>query len=395
MATGTTPATMSMSSGEFRIADIERRDDVEKKHRRIADFLRDRQLNGLFLQKPSNFTWFTSGAVSPSLGLTDYPSALFITADSRVVVTNNVDSAEIFERQLAGLGFLLKERPWFEERKVLLDDLARGRTVGSDTGFEGTTLVGPDINPMRFPLEDLECQRLRQLGKILVHAVEATARHVEAGQTEAEIAAQIAHRLIKHEATPVRITAAADGRLRHYPNWTYGTAQLRRWCVLSAIAKQHGLHCAVTRTVCLGTASSDVAAAYEQAAMVAASGIYFSQIGMPVASVWERIRRIYEKAGVADEWQKREQAEVIGYEVREQPLVPHGKQVLAPFTPIHWHPSVGPAHLGDTVMVREESVELITPTEDWPQLQITVKGYPLSLPGLLERGNNPEGSAVI
>ena len=129
--------------------------------------------------------------------------------------------------------------------------------------------------------------------------------------------------------------------------------------------------------------------------MVAASGIYFSQIGMPVSSVWDRIRRIYEKAGVTDEWQKCEQAEIIGYEVREQPLLPQGRQILAPFTPIHWHPGVGPTRLGDTVLVREESVELITPTENWPQMQVTVKGYPLSLPALLERGSNPEGSAVI
>lgn len=397
MATGTSAAktTMSMSSGEFRIADIERSDDVERKHRRIAEFLHSRQYNGILLQQPANFSWFTSGAVSPSQGLSDHPSSLFITADSRVVVTNNVDSAELFERQLAGLGFLLKERPWVEERRVLLDDLCRGRTVASDTGFEGTANEAVPIAAMRMPLEKLECERLRQLGKIVAHAVEATARHVEEGQTEAEIAAQLAHRLIKREAHPVRLTVAADGRLKNFPHWTYGSAPLRRWCVISAIASRQGLHCSATRTVCLGDASTDVAAAYEQAVMVAASGIYFSQVGMPVSSIWDKIRRIYEKTGTIDEWQKHEQAEVIGYNVREKSLLPHSQDVLAPLTPIHWHPAVGPVHLGDTVLVREEAVELITPLEDWPQLQITVKGYPLILPAILERSKSPEGSGVL
>lgn len=384
-----------MSSAEFRIADVERTENVERKHRYVAEFLKSRQYSGMILQKPANFSWFTGGAVPPGLGLTEHPAALFISTDSRVVVTNNVESAELFERQLAGLGFLLKERPWLEEPRVLLDDLCRGRTICSDTGFEGTASEATAIAEMRMPLESLEVENLRRLGKVVAHAIEATARHISAGQTEAEIAGEVAHRLVKHEAFPVRLTVAADNRLRHYPHWTFGTSPVRKWCTISALAAQHGLHCAATRTVFLGEVSLEVAAAYEQVSMVAASGIYFSQMGMPATSIWDRIRRIYEKTGVAEEWQRCEQAEIIGYQPQERPLLPQGNLVLAPNTPVHWHPAVGPVHFGDTILVREDSVELLTPTDDWPQIQITVKGYPLTLPGILERKENSPSSTVF
>jgi len=64
------------------------------------------------------------------------------------------------------------------------------------------------------PLTALECERLRKLGAIAAHAVEATARNFEPGETEADIAGHLANRLIKHEVHPHEPYAApvADGR---------------------------------------------------------------------------------------------------------------------------------------------------------------------------------------
>ena len=51
---------------------------------------------------------------------------------------------------------------------------------------------------------------------------------------------------------------------------------------------------------------------------------------------------------------------------------------------ICWHPSVGPAMAGDTVLVTAEGSEIVTPTTaDWPQITIVVKGRAISLPDLL------------
>ncbi len=55
-----------------------------------------------------------------------------------VVVTTNAESAQFFDRELQGLGFQLKERPGTNRGALLIEDLIRGRSVASDTGFSGT-----------------------------------------------------------------------------------------------------------------------------------------------------------------------------------------------------------------------------------------------------------------
>src|SRR5436190_61914 len=106
-----------LSSGEFDFTDPDRYDDVERKQKRIADFLTGTKFHGVLLQKPANFAWFTSGADCPRLGGDEAAASLFITPDARVIVANNVDAAQLFDKQLGGLGFQLKQRPWHEDRQ--------------------------------------------------------------------------------------------------------------------------------------------------------------------------------------------------------------------------------------------------------------------------------------
>jgi hypothetical protein len=53
--------------------------------------------------------------------------------------------------------------------------------------------------------------------------------------------------------------------------------------------------------------------------------------------------------------------------------------------PVHWHPAVGPALTGDTILVRDGSPEVITPADEWPQIIVSVRGEPISRPDVLVR----------
>lgn len=388
MSSVTSEALRPLSSAEFRIADAERYEDVERKHRRVADFLQQQHVDAVLLQQPANFAWFTSGGVCPQLAPHETTAALFITAEARVVVTNNVDSGELFDKELAGLGFQLKERPWHEPRQVLLDDLCRGRKVAGDVSYGATRNEAARIAGMRLPLDAFECDRLRQLGRALAHAVEATARTIDPGLTEAEIAGQLSHRLVRHQIVPLHLQVIADGRARIYRHWNFGETPVRQWGILSAVASRGGLCCAATRTVCFGNPSNELAEAFQKVAMLEATGIFFSQAGSSLATVWEKVRRIYEKAGHVDEWQLCDQAAVIGYQVCESPLVPKSEFVLSPRVALHWHPSIGPVQMGDTILVGPERYELLTVPDQWPTIGISVRGNTVVLPDMLcrERG---------
>jgi Xaa-Pro dipeptidase len=374
-----------MSSSEFQTIDVDRVSDIQHKHTAVTQFLESRRFDALLLQRPSNFSWFTSGGDCSRAGSCDAAAALFITPDARVVVTTNAESAQLFDRELQGLGFQLKERPWHEPRSALIEDLIRGRSVASDAGFSGTDEASTQLTGLRIPLTSFECRRLREFGPELAHAVEATCRNCEPGQTETEIAGEVAHRLLRHRILPERIQVCADGRSQTYPHWTFGEDQVQRYVVVTAIGRKNGLCLGTTRTVSFGAPPKEVADDHHRTMVLQATGMYFTQAPWGMFEIWNRLARIYEKFGCDDQWEKTEQAEIIGYELCEMPLIPRSEFQIAPRMAVYWHPAIGTAVSGDSILVGEGEFEVLTPAEGWPKVKVVVKGTTIYRPEILVR----------
>lgn len=385
------------SSDKIRAFDAERTADIEQKHEAISQFLQTNGYDALLLTQAANFAWFTSGGDCSKAGSAEATAALFITPKARVVATNNINSARIFDQVLPQLGFQLKERDWKASWELFLKDLCRGRRVAGDNGFGSTHNVSSQLLRMRQTLTPLECQRMRLLGRLVAHAVEATARSCRLGRTEAELAGELAHRLMKRQVVPMRIQVAADGKTERYRNWSYENDRVECSCTISAIGRQHGLCLGASRTVCFGEVPSALENAHRRAALVHATGMHFSQAGWEIGAVWKRIQRIYEKFGCANEWRHAAQAEIIGYDVCEEPVIPESTFPLCSGMAVHWHPSVGPAQLGDSVLIGENSTEILTPMEDWPKLIIEVKGTTINCPEILRkpRGGEEENAPFV
>lgn len=362
----------------------ERAADVDRKHRRVAEFLREHRYDALLLQSPANFAWCTSGAENVRGG-SQLVAALFITPEARVVVTNNVDAVHLFETDLAGLGFQLKQRAWHESRKLLVEDICRGRIVAADTAFPGTRDVSPFLLGMRLPVSALETARLRELGRRLVHSVEATARQCRPGQRECELAGEVSHRLMKRRIQPVRIQVLGDGRGERFRNWSYGNEPVNHYATIAAVGSWHGLHLCAARTFSFGQPPQKLVDAHNDTALVLATGMAFSQHEWELCEVWKRVKRIYEKFDLAGEWQLARQAEVTGYNVGEVVLVPKSNYVLSAGMPMCWHPSVGPAMACESILIGERGYEWLTPLEHWPKLVVRVKGRDIDCAGILVR----------
>ncbi len=376
---------LSNPSGEIPQVDHDRFVDVDQKHQQIAEFLKSHQYDAVILQHPHNFSWMTSGGDNSRAGSSDTTASLFITPDARLVATTNIDSARLFEYEIPGLGFQLKERPWHDPFIGLLEDLCRGRTVASDTGILRTFDISAQLHNMRIPLSSIECERLRDLGKKLAHAVEATARNFSYDQTEAEIAGQVSHRLIKHRIIPERIQVRAYKEKPIYPHWTFSTERINSAVTISVVGRLHGLCVGVSRTVSFGEPETALLGAHHRATLMQATGMFFSKPEWEIFEIWKRLQRIYEKFGCQNEWQLADQGHVIGYQTSEVPIVPKSEFRVTARMPIFWHPSVGPAVVGDTILVGEEGFELLTPMEEWPRLNVEVKGTIFTRPDILRR----------
>ena len=365
------------------VLDKQRLADVDEKHARVRSFLAASGADALLLQDPADIAWFTAGADTARCTVEGCQTSLFVTEDARLFATNAVDSAQLFEREAFGLGFQLKQREWFQPHDALVEDLCRARKVVSDTGVLGTRNVAKKIVQLRCPLTDLEVDRIRRLSKVVVHAVETSAGHIRRGVSEASVAGELSHRLIRRTITPVRIQVCADGRNIRYRHWSYGEDPIEAYATVSCVAKRWGLHVAVSRTVCLNRVPEELWAAHQKVVMMHATGIYFSRTGQALQNVWSKVRRIYDKFGMPTEWQLADQAEIIGYRAMEHQLTPDSEYVLQAPTAVHWHPGVNAALAGDTILVMPGGCEIVTRSVVWPQLCVQVKGHDVACCGLL------------
>lgn len=258
-----------------------------------------------------------------------------------------------------------------------------GRRVISDSGTDGTRAVTRRIASLRLPLTPLEVQRIRRLSRVVVHAVEVTAGHLRPGMTEADVAGEVSHRLLKRTVTPVRIQVCADGRNERYRHWSFGEDPIESFATITCVARRWGLHAGVSRTVALGQIPDRLQRSHELAALAYSAGIWFSRPGSTLRDIWTRVRRIYEKFGLANEWQLADQADVLGYRSSEIQLTPDADFELQAPVAIFWHPSAGPAMLGDSVLVQEQGCERLTHSDLWPPLIVRVKGHDVMCPGIL------------
>ena len=386
--TDTLPALTDPTVDHSSLDLARRRDDVEEKHRRIIAFLDATGQDAVILGRADSLAWFTAGGdLGMDLGLEMSPVLLYVNRSCRCVVTDNVQSARIFEEELAGLGFQVKERAWYDDPPRVIAELSHNKRVASDLGPRSSAW-GRDadaLQALRRPMTALERRRIRELGRTLTLAVEATCRNFDRGETEADVAGHLAHRLVREGAVPLDLGIASDDRLARFRQPRFKAAPIRQRATISATARRFGLCASVSRTVTFGPVDPETLARHALATMVDATCIYFSRPDEKVSEVLRRARRIYEKFHRPHEWTLDYPGFLIGYAPREVLLVPDSPLALSAGMAICWCPSVGSARSSDTIVIDERGYECVTAAQKWPQLDVAVKGFVIPRPAILER----------
>lgn len=380
------PALVDPAANHVDPEVAQRRSDVDEKHRRVIAFMEESEYDAIVLTRADSIAWFTAGGdATRDLCSESGSVALFVNRTSRAIVTDNVQSARIFEEELAGLGFQLKERPWHQEPSRVISELTYHKKTATDGHFPEMAHDLERLKSLRWPLTTLERKTLRDLGRTLTLAVEATCRNFMPGETEADVAGHLAHRLMREGVILVEVRVASDDRLARYRQPTFKAAEIHRRATITATGRRSGLCASVTRTVSFGPVDADFRACHTLAMMVDATYIYFSRPNEPISEVFRRARRIFDKYDRSHEWTLDYQGAIVGYAPREVMLLPDCTERLQAGTALRWSPSVGAARSEDTVVIDDRGFEVVTEAQNWPKVEITVKGYAMSRPGILER----------
>jgi Xaa-Pro dipeptidase len=376
------PATaphIELESGDDRLADI------EAKHAKIAALLKEVGCDGLLVLEPENFAWLTSGAASRGILDPAEQPALYFNADGRWVLSSNVDSQRLFDEELDGLGFQLKEWPWHWGRAQLLADICQGKRVAFDLTLTASPSFAEPLRSLRRTISNYELACYRALGLIVSHALEATCRTMKAGESEREVAGQISHRLIHRGCQPVHIGVSADGRSRVYRQFGFTSTPIHNYGVLIATARKYGLCATASRSVIFNAGEPVFRKEHDVACRACALYIASSWPESMPREIFNTAKRVYHLSGAEHEWLLAPQGFITGRSVVELPLTTTTEDLLQPNWAVTWRGSGGAAICCDTVVITDDGPKNLTPTDNWPLKRIRVQGAEFLLPDLLQR----------
>jgi Xaa-Pro aminopeptidase len=369
----------------------DRRADIDAKMGQVAALLAEVGCDGLLLLDADNFSWLTSGAAARgTLDPRDRP-ALYSNGEQRWVLCSNVDTQRLFDEEVDGLGFQLKEWPYHWRRDQLLADLCQGRRVACDQPLGDCTVVTDQLRLLRRRLTPYEQACLKAVGGLVSHALEATCRTIPAGQSEREIAAQVSHRLLHRGVQAVQVSVAVDGRSHVYRQHGFTPSVMERWGVVTATGRKYGLCATASRSLCFGDIDAELR--NQQNAVCKVSATYLAST-WPDAVPREILlagRRIYLLSGFEHEWLLAPQGHVTGRAPVELPLLPSTEELFHAGWAVTWSVSAGVALSCDTFLLTEEGPKNVTPTEVWPLKRIRVQGAEFVRPDILQR--EPHGQA--
>ncbi|HKI31936.1 MAG TPA: M24 family metallopeptidase [Gemmataceae bacterium] len=362
-----------------------RRSDIDAKQARLATLLERTKCDGLLILDPDNFAWLTSGAVARSVLDPAALPAVYFSAEQRWLLSANCSSQRLFDEEIDGLGFQLKEWPWHQGREQLLADLCQGRTVACDVPFGNLRSVAGELRLLRRTLTPYEQACLRALGQVVSHALEATCRTMNPGETEREVAGQVSHRLIHRGTLPLQVGVAADGRSRLYRQFGFTSTPVRKYAVLGVTARKYGLYASATRSVSFGPPEDTFRAEHNAACKVGATYLASTWPDALPREILAAGRRVYALTGQEHEWRLNPQGHVTGRAPVELTLMPGTEELFQAGWVVTWNAAVGAARSCDTFLVTDQGPGVVTPTEPWPLKRIRIQGADFVRPDILQR----------
>jgi Xaa-Pro dipeptidase len=364
----------------------ERAADILAKHESMTALFRDSGRDGLLVLDPVNFPWLTGGATAKGvLNRADHP-ALYFHNSQRTILCSNVETQRLFDEELDGLGFQLKEWPWHRGRARLLADLRGGKSLACDVPLSDCEPVGDRLRTMRRALSPWDQHRLLEAGKLTAHALEATCRNLDCGETEQQIAGQLSYRLMHHGLEPRAIAVAADGRLKEYRRLGSTPTTVERTCVLQATVRAGGLHITASRCASFGPADDEFLKEFDAACRLTAVQIAGSIVGAKPSDGVLLGQRVLLQLGMEHEWRLAPAGHLTGFVPVEFGFTPdETPETLLPGWPLVWHGSIGAAACTDTVLVTDAGPKLATPADLWPLKRLKVSGALVERPEILVR----------
>ncbi len=360
-------------------------DESKLKKNRLWGLLDSKGLDGVLLNRRSNYAWYTGGGDNHVFLCSEGGAAsLLILRDRTYVLAHSMDGLRLMEEQVAGLGYELAQYNWYEGLNSQLDRLVAGKKIGTDTPSDRFTFLNDlDFRSIIFPLTPSEIQMSREIGKSWEDAILDICTELKPGISELEIAGKLMDAFTRRDFTADVLLVGSDDRLQKYRHCLPTEKKVEKHLLIHVAGRKKGLHANVTRLVHFGTVPSDIQSKQDAVNQICA--VLFSKLkaGYHYSDLLREIKQAYREAGFDGEWKGHFQGGPNGYEPIYLNLVDDPNAVLQNNETYDWLITLPGAKTEELSLLTEKGVEIISFTNRWPGKKFAIDGKIFTMPDIL------------
>ncbi|MBI1256624.1 MAG: M24 family metallopeptidase [Chloroflexi bacterium] len=356
---------------------MSRLQEVERKHERLRELLKQHQAGSLWLQRARNLSWMTAGAdvaIDTSSELAPY--SILITPEKRSIIVSNIELPRLRkEDHFEDLGFEYAVSNWYAHELPPMPDMISDR---DDT-------IAGEIQRMTWALSDEEQIRYRALGSDTAAALEAAIRAAQPGESEWQIAARLDAACRQRGGLAIVNLVATDDRIAQFRHPYITDKPLDKLVMMVVCMRRGGLICAGTRFAYFGALPAPLRDKQDKVAAIDAAGMSATRLGRTLGDVFAALQAAYTSQGETDQWKLHHQGGMIGYASREHIATPGDPTVIEVGQAYAWNPSIVGCKSEDTILIGADGFDIVTQaSNDWPSIEVGLGGQTIRRPAILE-----------
>jgi len=369
-------------------------EEIALKVERLNQFMGREKLDGMLFTQVRNVYWITAGTANTQIVLNKDvggASLLIMRNGEKYLICSGSEADRLMDGGLRELGYQLKQYNWYEANKLkdtrgsIIEEIAGNGRIGSDIEFPTTILKSEEFIPLRFSLTPTELKRYRWLGHETTEAVVEVCQNIKPGMNEFEIEYLTDKALRSRGIFPTVLLIAVDQRIFDYRHALAGGAVLKKYAMVNVVAEKWGMPIACTRFVHFGPLSEELSRKLAACANVNACFENATVAGAKTADIFESCKEWYKSNGFEGEWKMHHQGGATGYNDREYCIYPGINETIQENQAFAWNPTITGAKIEDTIIATKDGAEVITTTEKWPMISVTINGKTYLQPGILIR----------
>ncbi len=361
--------------------------ETVEKENRLRALMSEMDLRAVAMSTNANFAWFTCGGsnyvgIASEIGVA---TAVF-TGNAKYIVCDNIEAQRLAEEEITNQGFEFRICQWYETRKTdLIKEIAGGGRLGSDAPLDGAVDVSSQLDGLRRSLTSAEIQRYQTIGRQVSDCLVATARQVERGMTENQVAGILDSHLRSLGIVPILTLIAADERAACYRHPLPTHKPIQRYVMIVTGARKWGLVVSASRIVSFEEVTKDLREKHDAVIRVDAEMIAATRVGTPMNEVLQRGIEAYAKCGFPDEWRLHHQGGPTGYKSRDFRVTLDTDTRISENQAFAWNPSISGTKSEDTIIATAGGSIILSLTEGWPALEVDVNGTKIPRPDIFVR----------